>query len=105
VHADTPIESDNPEPLNLDADRTDATRSAAARLKVIQQALQESEARSRSLFEANPHPMSLFKHRRNIRTSRKGESTRADSCIALAEIFPVRAPNVAYCLDTHLIRP
>jgi PAS domain S-box-containing protein len=60
VHTDKPIGSENPAPLILDADRTDATRSAAARLKVIQQALQESEARSRSLFEANPHPMWIY---------------------------------------------
>ena len=37
----------------------DGARAATA-LKATEQALQESEARSRSLFEANPHPMWVY---------------------------------------------
>ncbi len=59
MNGDPPIVTDIQPPLFLTADGKDASR-AAARLKVIERALQESEARSRSLFEANPHPMWIY---------------------------------------------
>jgi PAS domain S-box-containing protein len=47
-----------PHVLNVDGEV--AARSVTARLKATEQALRDSEARSRSLFEANPHPMWVY---------------------------------------------